>query len=285
MSATRWPTAATGLALALALGASWGPAGVRATRCDFAGGWALRNNGNDCPRGTTQCDGGIVPRCCPDATFCWETDNGYCCPTNTTDCFQDVVNVPKCPNKQWSLWNQNASTDELWCCRAGMYGVGIGDGVKCRSLGVALASGETAATQVTHAASTCSTVPASSTPPSSSDASTAGPSTGTATHTDTPNTDAPAPPISSKQGVGGGAIAGIVIGCVAGVALVVLVAWLVMKRRAAQRRQFAEVEGDSGAAAVAELSAREMPAELVGDADAPGASHETAYELPAGRQD
>jgi len=66
---------------------------TRATDCDFAGGWALRDP-SGCPSNTTQCPGGIEPRCCPSDFFCYTTSNAYCCPLDE-NCLQDVLNVPR----------------------------------------------------------------------------------------------------------------------------------------------------------------------------------------------
>lgn len=67
---------------------------VAGTSCDFDGGWAMRD-ADGCPDYTNECTGGIVSRCCAADTYCWTTNTAYCCPTNTTDCWEDILNVPK----------------------------------------------------------------------------------------------------------------------------------------------------------------------------------------------
>ncbi|KAJ3540137.1 hypothetical protein NM208_g5193 [Fusarium decemcellulare] len=129
------------------------------TDCNFTGGFAIRSPGG-CADDTIDCGGGVVPRCCPAGFYCLtSTDNAYCCPIEA-DCLSDILNVPKCPHREWTLWTQeNALIEDAWCCNDNWFGVVRmqGRAVACSPLASAISPRETPAIRLKDPESTCTT--------------------------------------------------------------------------------------------------------------------------------
>jgi hypothetical protein len=149
------------------------------------------------------------------------------------DCTAKALAKPRCPNEDWVLWGINGNLDSGgWCCLPGQNGKYVN--IEGGSYGVACfapsAMGVSAGWQVASTVSTVSCV-----------AGTSLPSTMTSSEslsTPTSGGDAQASE-GAETGNGGdnssslssGAIAGIVIGALAGVGLVLAGVFLVCKRR------------------------------------------------------
>lgn len=131
---------------------------ARATDCNFSGGYALREP-LGCPTNTTTCGPGFESRCCPESLYCYTstTSGAYCCPLENEDCVQDVQDVPRCSDPDWTLWD-NGDIESAWCCGPEMFGLTVvNGGVGCTPYGSTLGLGQITATEATDLESLCTT--------------------------------------------------------------------------------------------------------------------------------
>ncbi|KAK8068664.1 hypothetical protein PG994_005280 [Apiospora phragmitis] len=198
--------------------------------CPYDGGWSLRVKSRYCPSSApVDCGTGTQRRCCPAGPG----------------------RPPRCPNQQWTLWGgDSGSVDNgAWCCEPGYNGFYRGkvEGVGCTDAGVNTLPGNTFFAK-TVSTSQCATA----TPTTSSSSSSGG---GGAV---SPPTATPTSPVAdgqnagggtsddNGQGLGSGAIAGIVVGCIAGVALLAGIVGAVLWRRRRNSQAAAAQELHSG---------------------------------------
>ncbi|KAF4466650.1 hypothetical protein FALBO_6488 [Fusarium albosuccineum] len=253
-----------------------------ATNCNFTGGFAIRSPGG-CADDTIDCGGGVVPRCCPAGFYCLTTDNAYCCPIED-DCLSDILNVPKCPHREWTLWAQeNALIEDAWCCNDNWFGVVRmqGRAVACSPLASAISPRETPAIRLKDPESTCTTRSSSATsslmsttithefvpavglsetpretiPPETIDAT--DPETTNATHPETSVTTHPETSSKISSGTPNpveeenshvsldiGTVIGIIVGSIVGGAAIVVVAFWVLQHR--KRREDVVLNTENG---------------------------------------
>ncbi|KAK6532500.1 hypothetical protein TWF281_006689 [Arthrobotrys megalospora] len=202
----------------------------------FVGGWAARTPGS-CLAGEVDCGSRLPPfrACCPQGQFCRNPvsilgfeDNTACCATQE-DCSQQLLTYNVCANDEWGLYN---NTGFPFCCPQGFRGgVSTARGYdSCRPLNQPFPSGEVALPQDTpdSRAIAASTTSSSSPTGTSTNSATGigGLTSGTAGGGLNSN--------SSSGGLATAAIAGIAVGGVALLALLVLGVWLF--RRNSQRK-------------------------------------------------
>ncbi|KAK6344643.1 hypothetical protein TWF718_006601 [Orbilia javanica] len=213
----------------------------------FVGGWAARTPGS-CLAGEVDCGSRLPPfrACCPQGQFCRNPvtilgyeDNTACCATEA-DCSQQLLTYNVCANDEWGLYNNSGFP---FCCPQGFRGgVSIQRGFdSCRPLNQPFPSGEIALPQDTPdsrviIASTTTTT--SSSPRSTSSSSLANTSTGIG---ESITSKAGGDLISNSRpgGLEAPAIAGVVVGIVALLALLVLGVWLFRRNK----RKYHEKEG------------------------------------------
>ncbi|KAK8045621.1 hypothetical protein PG993_005645 [Apiospora rasikravindrae] len=200
--------------------------------CPYDGGWSLRVKSRYCPSSAPiDCGTGTQRRCCPAGYVCAGVglQGGSWCCKEGEDCSNQAREIPRCPNQQWTLWGGDTGTisDGAWCCEPGFNGFYRGkvEGVGCTDAGVNTLPGNTFFAK-TVSTSQCATATPTSSSPSSATA---------APPTTTPAADGQTAGSSDeddgKGGLGSGAIAGIVVGCVAGIALVAGIIGATMWRR------------------------------------------------------
>ncbi|KAF3913634.1 hypothetical protein ABW21_db0203573 [Orbilia brochopaga] len=187
-------------------------------------GWASRELGV-CATNEVSCGtrGPGFSACCPSGTFCQGpvsipgfTDNTGCCPTRD-DCSLQIRTYQVCADDNWRLYNASGYP---FCCVPGDEG-GVGANYdSCRRGGfpsdetpLPIATGGTRPTETSTSSSPASTSPPGATgtlSPGSSNPSPASPSTD-----------------SGSSRLSAGAIAGIVVGSILGVALLgFIAAWI-----------------------------------------------------------
>lgn len=147
----------------------------------------------------------------------------------------------QCPNQQWTLWGGDTGTvdDGAWCCQPGFNGYyrgkpGSVGGVGCTDAGVNTLPSDT------HFAKTVSTSQCLTSTPASSSSSIPATSTPTGSVADGPNAGDSSSSKDDSRGLGSGAIAGIVVGCVAGIALIAGIVGAMMWRRRKSRAAAAQ---------------------------------------------
>ena len=198
----------------------------------------------------------------------------------------------QCPHPKWSLWSPTDNfAYNAWCCGAGQFGVILeGDGLACSSYGSPLGSSQSTAPEIRDPKTTCTS--GSITISTGSD----------------PRVTDPTDDEDGGPALEGGAIAGVVVGSIAGVSIIVAAAWWLLRRRAATAQDgeaAAEVKptlpqlggqqmlspaelGDQMRDTPSELGGKEShsPAELggtVGQAPTAAAESGAVYELPDNR--
>ncbi|KAK2757060.1 hypothetical protein FQN54_005029 [Arachnomyces sp. PD_36] len=76
-------------------------------------GFGRRTNGS-CDSTETQC--GPTNRgqyaCCPDKMFCLGENNTVCCPDESEDCTDVLLETPRCAEPEWTMYNNSAP----FCC-------------------------------------------------------------------------------------------------------------------------------------------------------------------------
>ncbi|GFF28281.1 hypothetical protein IFM46972_02306 [Aspergillus udagawae] len=234
---------------------------------DGPAGFALRKNGT-CLDTEVDCGTTLQPfrACCPGGSYCPSQYNVNCCPS-AANCTQVLVKKPKCANETWDLYNFYG----YFCCEKGTTAFGTdsqSDG--CALPGYKFESSETLLPIVSSGkvSVATSTSPVTSTPSTSSTSSASPASTTTQP-----------PGASSKTNTG--AIAGGVVGGVAGVALIAFLVWWLFNRRTKRQPvlhgpQVVPVTPyKSNSLMVSELDGRNPAHELEGQANHP------THELPA----
>ncbi|KAK8052659.1 hypothetical protein PG996_011960 [Apiospora saccharicola] len=211
--------------------------------CPYDGGWSLRVTSSYCPSSAPiDCGTGTQRRCCPSGYVCAGVglQGGSWCCKEGEDCLAEAREFPRCPNQQWTLWGGNTGTvaDGAWCCQPGFNGFykgkagGVG-GVGCTDAGVNTLPSDTyfAKTVSTTQCVTSTPTPSSSSSSSSSVSATATPTGSAADGQNAGETS----PKEDSQGLGTGAIVGIVVGCVGGIALIAGIIGVMMWRRRKNR--------------------------------------------------
>ncbi|RDW93399.1 uncharacterized protein DSM5745_00721 [Aspergillus mulundensis] len=248
---------------------------------DPPAGYGLRRNGT-CLATEETCANPYDDwhNCCPEGTYC--NDDNTCCPTSS-NCAAFIEADPHCANNvTWDLYDSNG----YFCCLSSSYGFTRNDlvynGTRTGGVGCAdgLPDGEslTAIPPVARGVGSESATPTPTPSPADTD---------TATTTPTPSdadADADAETTSSSSSTNTGAIAGGVVGGVAGLAVILALIWFIMRRRRQRIAQGALVTpADSASTAAkeysgiqqAELDDNTYRAELYGNHNA------MAHELPA----
>ncbi|KAI1357950.1 hypothetical protein F5Y08DRAFT_322992 [Xylaria arbuscula] len=206
-------------------------ASAESSDCGFVGGYPLRDP-DSCPSDAPiTCGVGLQPRCCPSGFACITdtTTNGtYCC-ENGVNCIADTVAHPQCPVANWNVWAYDSDGSRGWCCEPNYYGFATlaNDGVGCQPIG------DTIDTDTYHTVTQFFTSSVFCTSSSTTSSSIATQTTSSST-TSSPTESAPSIPASHSSGLGAGGIAGVVIGAVAGVALIVVAIWLWKRRQLAR---------------------------------------------------
>ncbi|KAI8680779.1 hypothetical protein NCS56_00483900 [Fusarium sp. Ph1] len=201
-----------------------------ATSCDFDGGFSVRRS-NKCGDDTVSCKAGASSRCCPQGSWCFYTEpdkggNAYCCPENS-DCLKDILDYPQCAYGNRTIWvGEGREVKQSFCCDAGYRGVIRADGVGAAcSQGSSMSKGETRASRFEPDATCVDT--------STTIASTNSADTTTSEAAQTTSAESEADTVTDDDSsISGGAIAGIVIGSVAGIALIAAAAFWLFRRRA-----------------------------------------------------
>ncbi|KAJ5535539.1 hypothetical protein N7527_001793 [Penicillium freii] len=199
---------------------------------DYVSGYAIRRN-STCEAGENQCTKsgatwGDYQACCPGNSFCFDSNTGIpniiCC-ENQNNCTAIVADTPSCANQTWNLFDYKGG----FCCEQGDSAFGVDDRVLvgCTE---ALQSGNDSFIDL----KTLSTGSATATSTSMSSTSTA---TSTTTSTSSPSTSAAPSNSSSGPSTNVGAIAGGVVGGVAGVAITAALLFFFLRRRKQQEYQ------------------------------------------------
>ena len=192
----------------------------------------------------------------------------------------------QCPDPDWSLWsNSDDLAEEAWCCNVNHFGVIIdgGRGLACSPFGSQLGSHEATASDGRDFESTCTS--------SSTSTSTESATSASATpDDDSDNAEEDDPPLA------GGALAGIVVGSIAGFAVIMAAAWWTLRRRGIRARSSGEYKGVSDRALVERGGWQEVvPVELGGQqSHSPAevgeprggqleADSTAVYEMPGGK--
>ncbi|KAJ5266284.1 hypothetical protein N7524_007302 [Penicillium chrysogenum] len=238
-------------------------------------GFAIRRNGS-CLRDIGECDtdAGKDPvtsqhffRCCPTGATCSDANTGLCCP-DEEDCRQEVSNPAHCANETWDLYRNYDGGH--FCCEQGQYGFNrTQGGVGCGTEQELMIESRTSLSPVSLGATpTPSSSPISSSSPTSSNSPTSSSS----------------PASSSSSSSNAGAIAGGVVGGVAGLAIIVALLWYFMRRRPQKQQPQAQTPV-TGAAMLQHESFQPpgIPSELDGNAsvsELPSHKENTLHELP-----
>ncbi|KAK8121539.1 hypothetical protein PG999_005659 [Apiospora kogelbergensis] len=251
--------------------------GVAEDVCPYDGGWSLRVDSRYCPSSAPiDCGMGTQRRCCPSGYVCAGVglQGGSWCCKEGEDCLNQARETPRCPNQQWTLWGGDTGTvsDGAWCCQPGYNGYYKGkvEGVGCTKAGVNTLPSNTffAKTVLTSQCATSTPTPSSSSSSSSSAATGQTSPTPTGAVADGQNAgDGQQKDDESSKGLGSGAIAGIVVGCVGGLALVAGAIGAVLWRRRKNHQAAAGQEPSHGAGG-----------------DAPGYSPNGYYQAPGDMQ-
>ncbi|KAL2821215.1 hypothetical protein BJX63DRAFT_259664 [Aspergillus granulosus] len=226
--------------------------------------------------------------CCPENTVCGE--GGVCCPTDS-GCSAPIELDPHCANNAtWDLY----WLDGYFCCDSNTNGFSFSglvyNGSQTTGVGCAegYPSGDDTEVLVPEAYGNETNTDSSSTSPTPSPTSTSQTDSPTATATDLTTSD------SSSSSTNTGAIAGGVVGGVAGLALILALAWFLMRRR----RKIASVDAPAvvapgsdaqplpakeqyAPAPRAELENNAVRAELHGTHQPDGIPHELPGNMPA----
>ncbi|KAF1955919.1 hypothetical protein CC80DRAFT_82025 [Byssothecium circinans] len=252
-----------------------------------APGFAIRRNGT-CLKGLeTDCGATLAPMrgCCPMDYVCPSQYNIACCPTgqNCTLSLLDpsVTTEVRCSNATWDLFDNGG----YFCCEHGLKAYDKAASNVCAHAGYVAGKGEEplVAVKLGTAVTTTSA--------SSGALSTGASSTGTSVSATASHTEA----ASGNVGTPVGAIAGGVVGGIAVIAIVAILAWFFLRRRkqgeqpgVSDYQQAYEIpehseryayKGDAyiheapgdriyevGDGVIGEMSAQERPAELPGSA-------------------
>ncbi|GIK03577.1 hypothetical protein Aspvir_007649 [Aspergillus viridinutans] len=237
------------------------------TVLDGPAGFALRKNGT-CLDTEVDCGATLHPfrACCPGGSYCPNQYNVNCCPS-AANCTQLLVETPKCANETWDLYSYYG----YFCCEKGTTAFGTSsqsDG--CAVPGYNFDSSETLLPVVSSGKASVAT---------STSSVTSTPSTSSTSSTSPTRTSTQPPEASSKTNTG--AIAGGVVGGVAGVALIAFLVWWLLSRRSKRQpvlhgpQVIPTTDYKSNSQMVSELDGRSTAHELEGQADHP------AHELPA----
>ncbi|KAE8341477.1 hypothetical protein BDV24DRAFT_174408 [Aspergillus arachidicola] len=189
-------------------------------------GYSLRVNGS-CPERTKECratwDGFVA--CCPLESTCKVSDNNknpICCP-NEADCREPVFRIAHCANASWAPYEHYG----LFCCKEEDQGFWTSEKKYNDSVGCAKQPEGVSRTILNPIAQTISsttfTYPRIATLTSAPTSISA-----PAPHTsETSKLDS----VSSSDDDTRGAIAGVVVGCVASVALIAALVWYLLRHR------------------------------------------------------
>ncbi|KAJ5705235.1 hypothetical protein N7536_000924 [Penicillium majusculum] len=232
-------------------------------------GYSLRRNGT-CLDNERDCGGTwrSFRRCCPGNTHCPAEEGapGICCPT-TKNCEAALNNKARCANSTADLYNVQ-KTEGYFCCTDDTLGVytvsrgyvGCAEAQDVNHLGEKVKTG-VAAVQYTISTSTSSNTATATTLSSS----TPGTISATPTPTNNANTD------TSHSNTG--AIAGGVVGGIAGVVILIGLAWCLFRRRRKHPQDSQYIQPPPGP--VSELSDSNRITELSGQSvvELPGSEH------------
>ncbi|EIT75510.1 glycophorin A domain protein [Aspergillus oryzae 100-8] len=195
-------------------------------------GYSLRVNGS-CPERTKQCratwDDFVA--CCPSESTCKVSDNNknpICCP-NEADCREPLFRIAHCANASWTMYEHYG----LFCCKEEDQGFWTSKKKYNDSVGCAKQPEGASHTILNPIVQTISSTTFTY-PRIATSTSTATSTSASAPHTSETSTS---DYVSSSDDDPRGAIAGIVVGCVAGVALIAALAWYLLRRRR-QKKQF-----------------------------------------------
>ncbi|KAE8420015.1 hypothetical protein BDV36DRAFT_293665 [Aspergillus pseudocaelatus] len=199
-------------------------------------GFSFRRNGS-CLTTETDCGQTWQPfhACCPNGTHCPTQNNVKCCPSDA-DCSDLFKQQPHCANSTGNLLKANG----YFCCPPETVGFSrkengwVGCAESVEDVGeeynlLATISTGRISTSTPITSSMVSTSLGTSTLPTT-------PTSVSLTETSTPTTPPPNPPLQSSQ-LNTGAVAGGVVGGVAGIAIVAFLLWLYIRRRAASIHQ------------------------------------------------
>ncbi|KAJ5607897.1 hypothetical protein N7537_004516 [Penicillium hordei] len=236
---------------------------------EYLEGYSMRRNGS-CAGGETDCGKtwDSFRRCCPGNTECPAQPNspGICCPT-TKNCKAALDNKWRCADPTADLYFVE-KTEGYFCCAndtRGLYTVSRNYAACAKAedmndLGVEVKTMK-AIVQYTLPASTSSNIATTTTLSSS----TSGTITATSTSSNNANTD------TSHSNTG--AIAGGVVGGIAGVIILIGLAWCLFRRRKKHPQDSQSIQPPPGPAS--ELSGSNQITELSGQsiAELPGSEH------------
>ncbi|GAT23539.1 similar to An11g07840 [Aspergillus luchuensis] len=238
-------------------------------------GYALRRNGS-CYDTENDCGQTWAPyhACCPKGTVCTHNSSDNCC-RSEADCGNILAEDPHCGNTTGVLYLEN----NYFCCADGTAAfawidkgwVGCADSVSLLGSQYSLLS-PVSTTQSTSTTTNTSTTSAS-TVTSQSKAATI-PATATAEPTDLSDSSS----TGSSSSTNTGAIAGGVVGGVAGLALVALLIWYFVRRS-----QAARTARPQAMSYVGPRVKNYQPTELQAEASPP--IYELALNTPTARND
>ncbi|KAJ5402979.1 uncharacterized protein N7487_008875 [Penicillium crustosum] len=252
-------------------------------------GFAVRRIGL-CLRGECQTDAGSDPitsqplsRCCPTSNTCNDQNTGICCP-DKGDCRQEISSPEHCANATWDLYRNYDGGH--FCCEQDQYGFNrTGGGVGCGTkqdleeesrTSVSLVSLGTTPTPSSSVISSSSLTPTSSTASTSSTTSSNSPMSSSS-----PASSSSPTPSSSSSNTG--AIAGGVVGGVAGLAIILALLWYFMRRRPQKQSPQAQMPvTESSMLQHESLQSPGVPSELDGRGSVPElpSYKDTVHELP-----
>ncbi|OQE09360.1 hypothetical protein PENVUL_c006G07928 [Penicillium vulpinum] len=198
-------------------------------------GFALRRNGS-CLTTETDCGGTTLPfhACCPGNTFCPGPQyNVICCPSNA-DC-SDLLHG-SCADSTADFYSTNVTNpkDDGFCCSQGKYAftVKTSGGVGCAN---DLSDLQVNMRQLTIVSSATPTPSSTSSTFFTTESTTPTSTTASSTPTSTAASPSPVSGGETKQ-TNTGAIAGGVVGGVAGVAILIALVWFFLRRRNKNRQ-------------------------------------------------
>ncbi|KAE8396504.1 hypothetical protein BDV23DRAFT_177501 [Aspergillus alliaceus] len=236
--------------------------------------------------------------CCPNGTHYPTQNNVKCCPSDA-DCSDLFKESPHCANSTGNLLKANG----YFCCPAGTVGVSrkdtgfvgcaksVDDVGDAYNLLATISTGPPSPTLIFSFSSSTSSFATSTSSPSPSPSR-----TDSLTETSVPTATSTANPSGSSAQINTGAVAGGVVGGVAGFARITFLIWFYLRRRKASLRKGARVSsysyysGAPKGAAVARNSVLHEPDNSAGSPPQPPiyelatANTPTAWEMRVSRQ-